>query len=426
MSPKSPAGAAAHGRRAGTIRPAVPLIYEPRARGGGPATNGAEAEEAASGKTKSDQLPEWDEDAVAKNDVQKQWSASPTSQLVKKDLLQSQIGLGDPAVGFRKATKHEAREMERDRSKMLRHTEGSTHRLVMGREMEKSVQSVESEDSRSCGESTHHSLATEKCSSLGVVDNPMSFGEDPFKATDSSDPAVNPAPTIQFGDYVSDIPFQRPYSKQHVEPSQRPQTQDPFAKSWNEVPRFQPIGGQLPPTPSSASLDDGIAPFDPKLAGHIASHFNVERYADVRLIVTHNQGRFGETTFYVHKVLVSRSETIRRLLDEAAGCYDKADGRLVVKIDFNDRFITPTALAAAIQSCYGHPLSNFLPITARREDGFKSNRPAADMPQILALVAAGQFLKLEDVALRGIERAQEALHWVSHLWHHSHLLRSAQ
>ena len=416
MASKSPVGSAASGRKTGSIRPAVPLIYEPRPRGGGGVVHEDKPISVVQDEKESSQIVQSNEIALPTRDVQKNPAENAAIESDSRDLLPDQEALQNDATGLPKATKHEARQLDQDRLRMLRHLDESGRRLILGVDMEESVSPTQSEDSPSHAASTETSSANSNKSSAGFSQDTIYSAETVFDAPGKVYPLAYTAPTIQFGDYVRDNPPMQPmqpYTDQYMIPSHNFQGLQPFAPAWNEVPHSHTIGGQPPPTPSSASLDDGATQFDPKLAGHISSNFNVERYADVQLIVTHEQDRFGETIVFLHQVLVTRSETLRDLLDERRSNCDRKDGKLVIEMKLNDRFVTPMALANALQTCYGYPAANFLVMKPQCRIAFNRHQAIADMSEILAFAAAGHLLRLEDVALRGMQKAQEAMNWVS-------------
>lgn len=413
MASKSPVGSAASGRKAIAIRPAVPLIYEPRPRGGGGAVPEDKPVSVVQDEKESSQIVQSNEVALPTRDGQGKPAENAATESGGRDLLQSQEALEDDSTRPQKTTEYKSRQMDQDRLRMLRHLDESGRRLILGVDMEESVSPTQSEDSPSHAASTQISSAHSNESSAGFSQDTLYSTETVFNAPGKVYPLTYTAPTIQFGDYVRDNPPMQPYTDQYMIPSHHFQGLQPFAPAWNEVPRSHTIGGQPPPTPSSASLDDGATPFDPKLAGHISSNFNVERYADVQLMVTHEQERFGETTFFLHQVLVTRSETLRGLLDERGSNCDRQDGKLVIKMRLNDRFVTPMALANALQTCYGYPAANFLVMKPARRVDLDRHQAIADMSEILAFAATGHLLRLEDVALRGMQKAQEAMNWVS-------------
>lgn len=442
MPAQSPANGTSGGRKVVSIRPAVPLIFESRLkiRGGGNDSNDGKPISIASARIESNEGDKDGEALTPAIDARQQPLESLESQLKSKELPQSQEASSDFSVDLRAARSYEAEHMKQDRLKILKYMaddpeeekeqlqqenavsyEGSerfpgvrsARRLNLGVEMEQNVPSMKQEEQEAQATPSQLSSRGGKTSPEGVSETPVSSAETSVGITGTSLPSTYPAPYIQFGSYINSMPPPQPYANPYIVPQYDPQAQHQFMQSWNGVPQFHPLGGQPPPTPSSASLDDGNTLFDSKLAGHISSNFNVGRYADIRLIVTHKLKRFEQTTFFLHRVLASRSETLRGLLDEYAGNYDVEDGKLVVKMELDDRFVTPTALAAALQTCYGQPASNFLHKKLRSRVDYKVNQSVADMLEILAFAATGHLLKLEDVALRGIERAQEALNWVS-------------
>ena len=202
------------------------------------------------------------------------------------------------------------------------------------------------------------------------------------------------------------MPYQGP-AAQYYNPSLLG-GQTPTAQYHTQLRPMNTLGGMPPPTPSSASLDSGPAAYNGNIgiAGHISSNFNVEEYSDLCLKVIHEDGKFPETTFYLHKLMVARSETLRELISEYAGNYD-SENRLLVKLRVSDRLITPATLEFALRTCYGYAVWNFP--GPRDQDEERCEQSKAEMHEALAFTAAGHLLMLEDVVLRGFEVVDHVL-----------------
>ena len=259
----------------------------------------------------------------------------------------------------------------------------------------------------------HPSPISSGVSSRVISDDPQSYIESASNVPSAVYPLdTYPATSSQYPSYVSTISQQQMFPNAWAVPQYELRAQAPYAQAWSRVHHLNGLGGQPPPTPS-ASVDDGNAAFDPKLLEHISSSFNDEKYADLRLIVTHEKARFNEITFFLHKVLVSRSETLRGMIDEYARNNDKVDNKVVVRMRLNDRLITPTALESALRTCYGQAASTFLVSKSHVRAESHREQSITDMLEILGFAAAGHFLKLEEVALQALEKARKVIDWVS-------------
>ena len=221
-----------------------------------------------------------------------------------------------------------------------------------------------------------------------------------------------PASYYQYPGYASTTPQKPTFPNDCAVPQYDPQAPVHFPHAWSGMNQLNGLGGQPPPTPS-ASVDDGNATFDSKLVEHISSSFNDKRYADIRLVVTHEKARFAEITFFLHRVLLSRSETLRGLIDEYASNYDDMNNKVVVRMRLYDRFITPAALECALRTCYGQTASTFLGSKSQVRAENHHDQSTADMIETLAFAAAGHLLKLEHVALQALEKARKIIEWVS-------------
>ena len=178
---------------------------------------------------------------------------------------------------------------------------------------------------------------------------------------------------------------------------------------WIRGREMRGIGGLPPPTPSS-SVDDGNTPIDPQFVDHILSSFNEDRYADISLTISHDNARFKDITFSLHRVLVFRSEALRKLSEMSTN--DQDVSRLDLQLSLCDRFITPKALGFALRTCYGQTASTF-PSTWQHRAGNHVESANTEMTDFLAFAAAGHLLKLEEVALQALEKARKVISWVS-------------
>ncbi|KAL9129109.1 MAG: hypothetical protein Q9217_002352 [Psora testacea] len=147
------------------------------------------------------------------------------------------------------------------------------------------------------------------------------------------------------------------------------------------------------------------------LASHILTNFNVATFADCKLLTTHEYDRFPPTRFLLHSLLLAQSPRLKSLLANGHYSYD-FDGLKLVHLHLYDRFITPIALEAALQVCYGAPVASFTGSNAKTQlPGTKADFSACWMKESLAFAAAGVLLQLDDIVLRGLEIAGKIINW---------------
>lgn len=200
------------------------------------------------------------------------------------------------------------------------------------------------------------------------------------------------------------------YQQTHPQYFISPQFQAQSTQFYAPPPPLSQIGGRPPPTPSSASLDDGRPAYDMNVLGRVLSNFNVEEYADVRLHVTHETGRLNPTTFFLHKLVIGRSDTLRDLLTEYAGNYGD-DHRILANLKIAGRFVTIASLESALRTCYGESVMNFPAPVEQGSSPRDAGISVTYMVESLAFIAAGFLLKLEDVVQRGVQAVNTRLDW---------------
>lgn len=152
------------------------------------------------------------------------------------------------------------------------------------------------------------------------------------------------------------------------------------------------------------------------LADYLLDHFNQPSFADCRLQIVNTSGTFDVFEFSLHGVLVARNPQISEQLDATK---PSVDGRKSLRMAISDRFVTTTALEAALRVYYGGPLM--------RQDTFgegeqnmifqgngdlpRYHSPTPALDHALAYAAAGSLLQMPLVAQRGIEIASSLLSW---------------
>ncbi|KAF2813877.1 uncharacterized protein BDZ99DRAFT_473026 [Mytilinidion resinicola] len=148
---------------------------------------------------------------------------------------------------------------------------------------------------------------------------------------------------------------------------------------------------------------------------YLYSRFGNPEFAD-RLL----QIGFADTAPFfampVHSVIVADSKTLALAFSAATERYQ--DGVKITQLFVDDKFITQQAVTEALKYLYGAPL----PIPAKFSQGlqaFDRNAEQVDpyglarqrMDQALSFSAAGAFLRLPEVANRGIDIALHVLRW---------------
>lgn len=154
-------------------------------------------------------------------------------------------------------------------------------------------------------------------------------------------------------------------------------------------------------------------PDQPPILEYLLRNFNVDEYADCRLLVVHDADTFKPISLSLHRILVARSPTLRHLLKKRGECREN-DVTTHLSLRLTDRFITPSAIEAALRTCYGVPASSFtgkdtgvMPTKSKSKDEFSISW----MKESLAFAATGHLLQLEEVVLRGLEIASKILNW---------------
>ena len=174
-----------------------------------------------------------------------------------------------------------------------------------------------------------------------------------------------------------------------------------FKKQMSEVKEHS---GQASPLQDDSSSDTS-------LSSYIMRNFNNAAFADCRLLLTHTNGRFLPTRFSAHSLLIARSPLIHSLLVNGQYSYD-FDGLKLIHLHLNDRFVTPSALEAALRTCYGEHVSSFTGSTTKaRPPRSKAEFSVTWMSESLAFAASGQLLEIKGAVLRGLEIAGKIINW---------------
>jgi len=144
------------------------------------------------------------------------------------------------------------------------------------------------------------------------------------------------------------------------------------------------------------------------LAEHLLYHFNDPEYADCRLILCHGSKGSSQTQWFLNSLLLAQSRRLRDLLKASK---PGEDGKRVLILTLNDRFVTPTSFESALRVLYGMPPNTLgvseTPHLKESTAEFSTSR----MNQSLAYAASGCLLHLEAIVLRGLQLASENINW---------------
>ena len=152
------------------------------------------------------------------------------------------------------------------------------------------------------------------------------------------------------------------------------------------------------------------------LADYLLDQFNIPGFADCQLQITNESGTFETVELSLHSVLVAQNPVILDLLNSAK---PGVDGRKFLRINMSDRFVTPTALQAALRVYYGGPVMSHGPFDSSEQNLVGQGRgelphyhsATSSLDPGLAYAAAGCLLQMPEVAHWGIQMASRLLSW---------------
>ena len=142
---------------------------------------------------------------------------------------------------------------------------------------------------------------------------------------------------------------------------------------------------------------------------HTLQNFNNEKFADMILYVLSEGNEQPQMNFYLHKMLMARSETLANLISEYAGHMDDGQHRQVINLKLPGRFFTLSSLESALRTCYGELAHAFT--GPQYVFGHAKDNAMAMMRESLGFAVAGNLLQLEDVKLRGLFVASMSINW---------------
>ncbi|KAG8529912.1 uncharacterized protein KY384_005393 [Bacidia gigantensis] len=172
------------------------------------------------------------------------------------------------------------------------------------------------------------------------------------------------------------------------------------------------VSGSLHHQPSGDSRTLVPTSAIPSLPQYILRNFNHGQFADCRLVLTHSEARFPETTYFVHTLLVAQSPKLWTLLMGGQFNYG-FDGLKTLRVYLTDRFIMPSSFEAALQVCYGKSATSFAGSTVTKVQTGRTHAElsASLLNDSLAFTAAGQLLQIREVVMRGLEISKRILNW---------------
>lgn len=145
------------------------------------------------------------------------------------------------------------------------------------------------------------------------------------------------------------------------------------------------------------------------LVEYLLENLNNEEYADCRLNMIHENNRFAKADWSLSSLLIARSP---RLRDTLRVSMPGEDGKRIIRLEVQGRFITPKSVEAALRVCYGEPTNAFTGANPHELiSAPKANVSASSMDDCLDYVATGCILQLKEAALQGLEVASKILNW---------------
>lgn len=144
------------------------------------------------------------------------------------------------------------------------------------------------------------------------------------------------------------------------------------------------------------------------LTDHLLLQFESGAFADCRLELSHKNDKFETTEFLLHSVIISQSPLLKGLLNATP---TQEDGIRHLRIQIQDRFVTPVAIQAALRVCYGDPPLAFNGSSYTWFSQSTAELSVSWMENALAFSKAGSLLGLEAVFQRGLQIASKILNW---------------
>lgn len=145
------------------------------------------------------------------------------------------------------------------------------------------------------------------------------------------------------------------------------------------------------------------------LTDYLAQEFNTIEHADCRLKIFHEVRFCDIADFLLHSLLIDQSPLLRGLRKATV---TQEDGIKILRIRTHDRFLTPLAIQAALQFCYGRSIVEYTGTSTNICPSKSSGEVSTSwMENALALAASGYLFQLEAVIARGLQIASSILNW---------------
>ncbi len=133
------------------------------------------------------------------------------------------------------------------------------------------------------------------------------------------------------------------------------------------LPSFHQRGGSADSTQSSLQFSGSSHIVDKPVQGddphdgqetntlnmYLLSQFNRKAFADCCLRLSHHDGKFETTEYFLHGLLIARSPKLENLMRSAT---IDGSGRMLLRLDTDNDFLRPKAFELALQHLYGQSL----------------------------------------------------------------------
>lgn len=151
------------------------------------------------------------------------------------------------------------------------------------------------------------------------------------------------------------------------------------------------------------------SPDQTPLSAYLLEQFDVDKYADIRLEISHERDGLVMANFRLHSLIMAQNKIWQDLMNASTS---EREGLKLVQLRTNDQFITSQAIEGALRVFYGEPSHIFIG-SCLQIDLSKQNADTslAWMDNVLSFAASGHLLGLEEVISRGIHIASSILSW---------------
>ena len=145
------------------------------------------------------------------------------------------------------------------------------------------------------------------------------------------------------------------------------------------------------------------------LNAYLLNQFDEDKYADLQLEVIHERDGLVMADFRLHSLIMAQNKIWQDLMNASTS---EREGKKLLQLRTDDRFITSQAIEGALRVFYGEPshlfIGSCLQIDFSKE---KADTSSAWMDNALSFAASGHLLGLEEVIIRGLHIASSILCW---------------